>query len=154
MDVTSRIRSLLELDPRTTRLIAGVVVFVLVVTSASGIWMRGRSQSDRPDPLPIPGDADDPIVAEVLNATNRSRLARNATRLLREHAVDVVYYGNAAEPRATTQIVVLRGSTDKAEQVRAVLGAGRISVALDSSRLLDVSVYLGRDFSFPLNFHP
>ena len=110
---------------------------------------------------PIPGDREPAITVEVLNASGVSGDARAATRLLRRGGIDVVYYGNAERvvegSLDSTRIVVRRGGVRNGERVRAVLGVGRITVELDSSRLLDASVFLGADFSPPgsrLDFHP
>jgi hypothetical protein len=107
---------------------------------------------------PIPGDRGPAITVEVLNASGRVGDARVGTRLLRQAGIDVVYFGNAAESGLdSTRIIVRRGAGKVGEQVRAALGQGRVEVQLDSSKLLDVSVLLGADFSptsSRLNFHP
>jgi hypothetical protein len=95
----------------------------------------------------------------VLNASGRAGDARVGTRLLREAGIDVVYFGNASENGLdSTRIVVRRGARKVGERVRAVLGQGRVEIAIDSSKLLDVSVLLGADFvssSSPrFNLHP
>ncbi|HYU08953.1 MAG TPA: LytR C-terminal domain-containing protein [Gemmatimonadales bacterium] len=106
---------------------------------------------------PIPGDRGAAITVEVLNANGRAGDARVGTRLLRDAGIDVVYFGNASEHGLdSTRIIVRRGAAKVGERVREVLGQGRVLVELDSSRLLDVSVLLGADFSpgARLNFHP
>jgi len=107
---------------------------------------------------PIPGDRGSAITVEVLNANGRSGDARVGTRLLRRAGIDVVYFGNAdASTLDSTRIIVRRGSAKVGEQVRAALGLGRVEIALDSSKLLDVSVLLGADFTpsrSSLDFHP
>ena len=108
---------------------------------------------------PIPGDREPAITVEVLNANGRAGDARLGTRLLRRAGIDVVYFGNAPLPDAaldSTRIIVRRGGTDLGERVRSALGNGRVEVELDSSRLLDVSVLLGADFTPPRSgdFHP
>ena len=99
---------------------------------------------------PIPGDRSPAITVEVLNANGRAGDARVGTRLLRREGIDVVYFG--------TRIIVRRGSARVGEKVRAALGLGRVEIALDSSKLLDVSVLLGTDFAPPTSrshdFHP
>lgn len=106
----------------------------------------------------VPGDRAPATTVEVLNASGRSGDARTGTRLLRHAGIDVVYFGNAAESGLdTTRIIVRRGSALVGEQIRAALGTGRIEIQLDSGRLLDASVLLGRDFSpppAPFDFHP
>jgi hypothetical protein len=110
---------------------------------------------------PIPGDRAPAIMVEVLNANGRAGDARVGTRLLRHAGIDVVYFGNAAESGLdSTRIIVRRGAADVGERVRSALGRGRVEVQLDSSKLLDVSVLLGADFTSPaasaraLDFHP
>lgn len=108
---------------------------------------------------PIPGDRAPAITVEVLNAGGVSGGARAGTRLLRQAGIDVVYYGNAPSGQAgldSTRIVVRRGGVKVGEQIRSALGVGRVTVELDSSRLLDASVLLGADFpgTRALDFHP
>jgi hypothetical protein len=75
--------------------------------------------------------------------------------LLRRAGIDVVNFGNAP-PGAidTTRILVRRGSVAAGEQVRRVLKVGKVVLRPDSTKLLDVSVLLGTDFSPRLAFHP
>jgi hypothetical protein len=91
---------------------------------------------------------------EVLNASGRPGLARIGTRVLRQAGIDVVYFGNAGAAADSTRIVVRRGTAAVAERVRAALKIGRVAVELDTTRLLDVSVFLGADFAPRLDFHP
>lgn len=103
------------------------------------------------------------MTVEVLNASGKPGLAKLATRVLRRAGIDVVTFGNAPATAGTldaTRIVVRRGTAAVGERVRRALGVdlgvgvGRVVVALDSSRLLDASVLLGRDFAPRLEFHP
>ena len=69
----------------------------------------------------------------------------------------MVAFGNAppADGRLdSTRILVRRGDVDVAAPVRAALGAGRVLLQLDSSRLVDASVLVGADFSPRVEFHP
>src|SRR5574341_307060 len=107
-------------------------------------------EGDRPGTRPIPGDRSPAITVEVLNASGRPGDARVGTRLLRRAGIDVVYFGNAGENGLdSTRIIVRRGSAKVGERVRAALGQGVVEIQLDSSKLLDVSVLLGADFSPP-----
>jgi len=110
---------------------------------------------------PVPGDRAPAITVEVLNANGRAGDARVGTRVLRREGIDVVYFGNAPAEEGTldsTRIIVRRGSATVGDKVRAALGLGRVEIALDSSKLLDVSVLLGTDFAPPTSrshdFHP
>jgi hypothetical protein len=110
------------------------------------------------------------VTVEVLNASGKPGLAKSATRVLREAGIDVVSFGNAGAgpaPLDTTAIVLRRagpgvGGTGAgagagaavAQRIRAALGVGRVTVAIDTTRLLDASVLLGADFAPSLKFHP
>jgi hypothetical protein len=106
----------------------------------------------------VPGDQGTRIEVEVLNASGRAGIARTATRVLREAGIDVVGIGNAPGGSTarldSTRIVIRRGPASNGERVRQVLRVGRVVVEPDSTRLLDVSVFVGADFAPPLEFHP
>lgn len=111
--------------------------------------------------FPVPGDRGARLQVEVLNASGKPGLARTGTRVLRQAGIDVVFFGNGSPlPDApgvildSTRIVVRRGDVDAGARVRAALGSGKVVVDRDSTRLLDVSVYLGADFAPRLDFHP
>jgi LytR cell envelope-related transcriptional attenuator len=105
----------------------------------------------------VPGEGAERIQVEVLNASGRASLARVGTRVLRHGGIDVVSFGNA--PAAigvldSTEIVIRRGPAVVGERIRRVLGAGRVVLKPDSTLLVDASVYLGKNFTPPLDFHP
>ena len=105
--------------------------------------------------FPIPGERDGRVVVEVLNAGGRPGAARLGALALRRAGIDVVYFGTAeAATQDSTLIVVRRGSVAAGQRVRAALRLGRVSVEPDSTRLLDVTVVLGRDFTPTFDFHP
>jgi len=106
--------------------------------------------------FPIPGERGPRILVEVLNASGRAGLARSGALVLRRAGIDVVYFGNAADAAIldSTRIVVRRGARASGERVREALRLGRVFEEPDSTRLLDVSVLLGRDFTPSLDFHP
>jgi hypothetical protein len=109
-----------------------------------------------PGTLPIPGENGPRVTLEVLNASPNPGRARVGTRLLRRAGFDVVSFGNAEGQTSldSTRIVVRRGGAAVGRRVREALGLGRVAVQLDSTKLLDVSVFLGADFSPRLRFHP
>jgi len=110
-----------------------------------------------PQAFAIPGDSARALTVEVINTTGVSGLARSGTRLLRSAGIDVVNYFAANDrPLDSTRILVRRGTLETGERVRAVLKVGRVALAPDSIRLVDVSVQLGTDFAArpPLQFHP
>jgi hypothetical protein len=95
------------------------------------------------------------IKVEVLNATSVRGLARRATFALRDAGFDVVSYGNDAELRDSTLVLVRSGKTDWAERLARVLGGARVESRPDSSRYLDITVLLGSDWRPPTKpFNP
>jgi hypothetical protein len=94
------------------------------------------------------------IVVEVLNGTRRPGFARVATRVLREQGIDVVFFGNAEGPVASTRVLVRRGDPGQGKDVADALGAGRVLIQPDTLRRVDVSVLLGDDYRPRLPLHP
>lgn len=129
-----------------------IITWIALALGVSGCGGDGNQAH------PVPGDRGTAITVEVLNASGRPGDARVGTRLLRRAGIDVVYFGNAGENGLdSTRIIVRRGAERVGQRVRAALGQGRVEIQLDSSKLLDVSVLLGADFSprgSRLDFHP
>lgn len=94
-------------------------------------------------PIPSP---ERRVTVEVLNGSRRAGVARAATRMLRRRGLDVVFYGNAEAAVESTRVIVRRGDSIAARQVRQAIGAGRVVVEPDTLRRVDVSVILGPDF--------
>ena len=92
-------------------------------------------------------------MVEVLNGTDVSGLARVGARELRKAGFDVVYLATAAAVDSTA-VLVRRGEQEKGERVRKALGLGKVKVARDSTRHVDVTVILGPDFKGPPQIHP
>lgn len=116
-----------------------------------------RHDGAAPRALPVPGEDAPRVTVEVLNASGRAGYARIATRVLREHGIDVVSFGNAAgvaAPLDSTRILVRRGPAAAGERIRRALGAGRVVLAADTTLLLDASVLIGMDFVAPPELHP
>lgn len=97
--------------------------------------------------------AADRVVVEVLNGTDKSGLARVGARVLRKAGFDVVYLATAPAVDSTT-VLVRRGDLDEGQRVRKVLGTGKVTMARDSTRHVDVTVILGPDFRTPTEIHP
>ena len=90
---------------------------------------------------------------EVLNGTPRPGLARTATRGLRQHGLDVVFFGTGP-PAESTRILVRRGDPGQGRDVAEALGVGRVLIQPDTLRRVDVSVVLGSDWRPRLPLHP
>lgn len=96
------------------------------------------------------------MTVEVLNGAGTPGLARLGTRLLRQHGLDVVFFGNGDTAGAALTKVISRRSAKRgaAEQARSALGVGVVSEAIDTLRRVDVTVIIGRDFHPALPLHP
>lgn len=129
--------------------LALIVRALAIASVACGDGAGGRA-------FPIPGERGGRVTVEVLNASGKPGVARAGALTLRRAGIDVVYFGNAAEsaPLDSTRILVRRGSLDAGTRVRAALRVGQVTIELDSARLLDVTVLVGRDFTPRLDFHP
>lgn len=74
---------------------------------------------------------------------------------LRDQGFDVVRYASGSPPRDSSQIVDRSGHREWADLVAKALGVSRVVVDVDSTRYLDVSVLLGRDWRPPAKpFYP
>ncbi|MFN8652934.1 MAG: LytR C-terminal domain-containing protein [Gemmatimonadales bacterium] len=132
--------------PARRWLIAGGLVAALLVLVLIGkAFRRDRVEGHAFD---IPA-SEGRIVAEVLNGSGRTGLARLGTRRLRRMGIDVVYFGNpdtSVKITDTTRIYARRGNQKRAELVRDALGVGTVAAKGDTLRRVDVTVILGKDF--------
>ena len=111
-----------------------------------------RNGNAAPDDARAPQDVR--IKVEVLNATQTKGLARRATFYLRDRGFDVVGSGNVVEQRASTIVYDRSAHPDWARLVGRAMNAPVVEQP-DSSRFLDVTVLLGRNWRPPaLPFHP
>jgi hypothetical protein len=95
------------------------------------------------------------IRVQVLNATPTRGLARRATVYLRDRGFDVVDVATARQGRDSTLVIDRSGHPEWARLVARALGTARVESRLDSSRYLDVTVLVGRDWSPPSEpFYP
>jgi hypothetical protein len=95
------------------------------------------------------------IRVQVLNATATRGLGRRTTTYLRDRGFDVVDVGTAPGRRASTLVIDRSGHTEWAQLVARALGTAAVQSRLDSSRYLDVTVLVGRDWTPPAEpFYP
>lgn len=137
------------MSPRTRNI--GLVLVLLLVAAFAISFVLGLD--DDATPVTMPGverpvpSLDSGRRVEVLNAAGRSGLARTATDRLRAAGYDVVFFGNAGNRADTLSIVLDRvGKLDLAQAVGRQLGITRVETALDSTRLVEVTVILGVDW--------
>jgi hypothetical protein len=95
------------------------------------------------------------IRVQVLNATPTRGLARRATVYLRDRGFDVVDVATARQGRDSTLVIDRSGHPEWARLVARALGGAGVESRLDSSRYLDVTVLVGRDWTPPSDpFYP
>jgi hypothetical protein len=130
----------------------GLVALVLVVAAFVISFVLGLGQDAAPVSMPgvdrpVPGLFTGRRV-EVLNASRRAGLARNATEQLRAAGFDVVYFGNTSARGDSLSVVFDRvGKLEVAQAVGSRLGITRVETAIDSTRLVEVTVRLGVDWT-------
>ena len=95
---------------------------------------------------------------QVVNATTVRGLGRRATFYLRDRGFDVLEVGTTRSPderRDSTLVLDRSGHPEWARRVAHAMGGARVEARPDSSRYLDVTVLVGRDWSPPAEpFHP
>ena len=140
---------------RRAAVIGGATLGLLVL--GAGMWARSRHA----DPIAAALEGDSTAAAavrapdgvrirvQVLNTTATRGLARRATLYLRDRGFDVVEMGSLAPARDETMVLDRSGHPDWARRVAAALGGARVESRPDSSRYLDVTVLLGREWRAP-----
>jgi hypothetical protein len=89
------------------------------------------------------------IRVQVLNATATRGLARRATGYLRDRGFDVVDMATAPQSRDSTLVIDHARNPEWAQLVARAFGGATVERGPDSSRYLDVTVLVGRDWSPP-----
>jgi aspartokinase len=88
------------------------------------------------------------IQVEVLNGCGEDGSAQTFTKYLRSKGFDVVSIGNADNfEYQETKIICRTTKKNYAKQVANALGIKKISIEPDSTRFVDVSVIVGKDYS-------
>jgi hypothetical protein len=104
---------------------------------------------------PVQAPAGVRIRVQVLNATPTRGLARRATSFLRDHGFDVVEIATAPQSRDSTLVIDRSGKPEWARLIARALGGVSVESRPDSSRYLDVTVLVGRDWRPPSEpFYP
>jgi hypothetical protein len=90
------------------------------------------------------------VVVEVLNPGKQVGAARAATLRLRQQGLDVVYFGSVTDTalarRERNLIYVRRGDTAGVGLVIQGLGDAEVIDRADATRLVDLTVVLGREY--------
>ena len=135
---------------------AGLAVLLLAVAGLIGSAVIGVRGKARPSTTAatvagaVPEPAANRPKVEVLNASGRQGLAREAMRYLRERGFDVVAWGNAGPGAGTaTRVLVRGGDTLAARALADTLHIRTVSPQADPTAMLDASVVLGKDWRMP-----
>jgi hypothetical protein len=149
----------MRLSPQAWRRIVSVGAGVALIGGGLAWWTYTRrpaaarpAAQERPRPVVPEGTR---ITVEVINSTRTRGLARRATLYLRDLGFDVVRFTTDTARRDSTLVVDRSGHPEWAELVGRALGGARVETRLDSSRYLDVSVFVGASWRPPAQpFHP
>lgn len=113
--------------------------------------LRGPHEPEAAAPEPEPATPPHVVVhdsrarVEVLNGSGKTGLAKLATERLRDAGFDVVQFGNG--PLTEKSYVLDRiGKLDLATTVGQALSIGDIRAKVDTTRYVDASVVLGKDW--------
>ncbi len=144
----------MELAPAPRRALIGAGALAILILGWA-LLTRSRREHVEGHAFPLPSP-EDRVLVEVLNASGRQGLAREATRLLRRRGLDVIYFGNAEglSGLESTRVLARRGDPARARRVAEALGTGRVAEQPDSLRRVDVTVLLGKDFRGEPDLHP
>lgn len=130
------------------RILLTFAVVLAVGAFLGSAWVQWGS-SDGPDEVEpgLSAGSAERIRIEVLNGGGKADMARLATGRLRDHGLDVVYWGNASTFGRDSSVVLDRvGRLEAAREVAEVLGIPMVRSEPDSSLYLDVTVLLGQDW--------
>ena len=130
-----------------------VLLAAIAIAAATGTALVMARPAPRPSRVQAPPGVR--IRVQVLNATPTRGLARRATGFLRDRGFDVVEIATAPLARDSTLVIDRSGHPEWAILVARALGGVAIEARLDSSRYLDVTVLVGRDWTPPSEpFYP
>ena len=141
---------------------AAVIVLALLLTSVAVGAASLRRHARAPAPAVAHFQGTDVRVpdgqrvrVEVFNASAHRGLGRRAMLYLRDQGFDVVSLGTQPGARDTTLVVGRGTHVLWARLVARALGTARVQARPDSSRDVDVSVYLGSTWRPPAQpFYP
>lgn len=144
--------AVLRVRPRCRFSIVAGLTFALGLAACGNDNAPPRAP-DVPKVVQIPDSVR--IKVEVINTTTQRGLGRRAMFFLRDQGFDVVRYASGSPPHDSSQVIDRSGHREWADLVAKALGVSRVVVEVDSTRYLDVSVLLGRDWRPPAKpFYP
>jgi hypothetical protein len=142
-------------QPRTSTIVL-LIALAIVLAFAGSLIFGLRGPHEPPPVAETPESATPPNVVvrdtrakvEVLNGSGKTGLAKLATEQLRDAGFDVVQFGNG--PVTQKSYVLDRvGKLDLATTVGHALSITDVRTKIDTTRYVDASVVLGRDWPKP-----
>jgi len=134
-----------------------LLLLALAVGVIAGAWLfpEGPSADPALRTLELAGEevasfpvAWDRVRVEVLNAGGVRGMAGQARDLLRADGFDVVFFGNADQfGREHSEVLARTGQYEAARTVAEALGIETVVLEPDGSRLVDVTVLLGSEWT-------
>ena len=139
------------------RLIIAVALVLVVIGGSAVAWWTRDGSADGPTERSAvePSDStarpphDQRVRVRVVNVSGVNGLGRRATLHLRAFGYDVVDFGSGNSGGASTRIIVHTGHREWGERIQRALGIGAISTDADTSRYVDLTVFIGRDWRAP-----
>jgi hypothetical protein len=131
----------------------GAVIVLLALVACHRGAGRGAGNGGASVTTDLPRN----VTVEVLNSGGNLGAARVGVLLLRHARLDVVYFGNADSAhsgRVRNQVLVRRGDTTGVGRVIEALGAAEVVDAPDRTRLVDLTVLLGKEFAAAASARP
>lgn len=136
-----------------------LAIIVMVAGGSAVAWWQRAPDTPNGAAGPVRAALDDTsarapggsrVVVRVVNASGVRGLGRRATLVLRDYGYDVVDFdGAGGTPRTTTEILDHTGHPVWARHLQRALGTGSVSARADSSRYVDLTVLVGRDWQPP-----
>jgi hypothetical protein len=151
-----------ERRDKSSRPWVALALMALVVIGALAAWWQTEAREEnatRAAQSPTVAVVDDTtaraprgvrVRVRVVNSSGTSGLARRATQHLRDYGFDVVDFTTGrTDQNADTRITVHTGHADWASRLKKALGVGTIGTDADTSRFVDLTVFVGRDWRPP-----
>jgi hypothetical protein len=138
---------------RAQTIILLLALAVVLAFAASAIFGLRRSSSDsqlQPAAVDSVSTAVVPDArgrVEVLNGAGVPGLAKLATETLRDAGFDVVQFGNARRSADSSSVMDRIGSIEVATEVGRTLGITNVKTVIDTTRFVDATVVLGKDWA-------
>ena len=143
--------------PRGRRGLLAIGAVIVTAAVALSVWyLRGDREPSAPAPMVVTiadtlarAPVGVRVRVRVVNTTSVQGLAKRATNVLRAFGYDVVEFEGGKGAQAGTVIAVHTAHADWGARIQRAMGVGLIELQPDTSRMVDVSVFVGSDWQPP-----